>query len=38
MPMVLMSGWIAADSLDRDRPAQAGARRTVSPPAAREIA
>ncbi len=22
MPMVLMSGWIAADALDRDRPAQ----------------
>jgi hypothetical protein len=33
-----MSGWIAADSLDRDMPARAGARRAVSPSTAREIA
>jgi phytoene desaturase len=38
LPMVLMSGWIAADSLDRDMPARESGRPTASSPVAREIA
>ncbi len=30
MPMVLMSGWIAADALDRDAPADPGGRKAAS--------
>ena len=34
MPMVLMSGWIAADALDQDRQAPEGGRRQPAPKAA----
>ena len=34
MPMVLMSGWIAADALDRDGVAEHGAVRRLEPAAA----